>query len=330
MASEELNALMTAIRSYDGGEPDAVLIEASRAFLGVALEAPSLLLDAAQSMSALPPARAGWIALLLGNAVEHGVDAGRTMPALWGLLMSWVDELPLTGDDVAPDDKADRDVPELTPRQFELVEALPSVCPAVVSHLARLPQQREAWAQDAALLSRLEAMLDHTYAVEWVRTALMCSSGSLVLLHVPSGQGALLRYQNVVNCFHLFTLVQAAIGERLPGGREPNAALADAARGRAELVANDAAWWHYGNPRSPVSDIGSSIWGEANVRAVPSFDEHRVILLWPPVLSGRSWDTGFSSPHLQQLPADAQLERMLSPDECRQWLDRLGVARAER
>jgi hypothetical protein len=134
------------------------------------------------------------------------------------------------------------------------------------------------------------------------------------------------RYTNVANCFHLFSLLQTAIGKRLPGGKAPNASITAAARGISDSNDSDHAWWHYGDPFSPKPDLNASVWGEALVRTIPFVDDVQVILLWPPILSSRGWDSGFFSPRLEPMPPDLVVERDLTDEEAERWMKRLGIA----
>jgi len=53
-----------------------------------------------------------------------------------------------------------------------------------------------------------------------------------------------------------------------------------------------------------------------------------VILLWPPILGDRLWDSTFFTPLLMQMPARAILEEQLPREAVDRWLDGLNVARA--
>jgi hypothetical protein len=199
------------------------------------------------------------------------------------------------------------------------------LCQSAVTHLARLPAQREVLGEDTPLLDRLGELQGCSHGAIWVREALLKSSGVLVMLHPTSATGVRLVYTNVANCFHLFSLLQTAIGTLIPGGREPSAAITRVARGKSTGAVSDEAWWHYGNALSNKADLASSIWGEGLVREIPRIDGVPVILAWPAELQSRSWDGGFLGPHLDAMPADAMVESQLTGEETRAWLQRLGI-----
>jgi len=188
-----------------------------------------------------------------------------------------------------------------------------------------MPERREALAGDEPLLARLEALEIYTHGATWVREMLLRRSGTLIVLHPASGRAFKLRYTHVARCFHLFSLIQIAIGTRLPGGREPNPAIVAAARGDSHDAVGDEAWWHYGDPRSKTANLQASIWGEAMTRSIPVIDGVQVILLWPPLLQGRGWSHGFFGPHLHALPANVTIDEELSPESAQSWLETLGV-----
>lgn len=320
MPQSDLNEFLNACRAHDGNEPSKDLRRVTGEFLARAKADPSLTATAAGSLTSLPPRGAAWLAVVIGAAIEGGASAALTASAVVDLLVSWLSRFPV----VEPDDEESMDDWEPTPEQLELIEAFPELCQSIVAHLARLPERRAELSEDEALLERLESLEGLSPGICWVREALVRSSGTLIVLHPPSGKGFRLRYQNVGVCFHLFSLLQTAIGERMPGGRPPDPEVAAVARGRSEDDVTDEAWWHYGDPGSKTAELDGSIWGEALVSTVPSVNGVQVMLLWPPILESRSWSTNFG-PHLEALPADVVVEEELSPAESRAWLQALGL-----
>jgi hypothetical protein len=305
----------------EGDVPDA-LRESTRLFLGEQQREPELLVRAAAMLEELPPAGAAWLALTFGSAVEHGADPRPSSAALLDCLEGWMEALPTVDSD---SEEEDEELPQPTARQTELLEYFPFVCQALVAHLARLPSERERLAQDQELLSRLELLQAYSHGASWVREALLRTSGKLIVLHPPTGQGFELSYSHVANCFHLFSLVQTALGSALPGGRRADAGVTAACRGQVTKVVHDEAWWHYGDPYCPTPTLQGSVWGEASVRSLPVIDGARVLLLWPKLLLSRTWDGGFFGPHLAALPSDIEVARALTAEEASRWLGRLGV-----
>jgi hypothetical protein len=148
----------------------------------------------------------------------------------------------------------------------------------------------------------------------------LCRSDELIVLHQPSRRGFRLRYENIVNGCHLFTLIQAAFGETLPGGREPNRFIVDMAR-CVTLVeeGTDEAWWHY---EAPAGQAGAQVMisGEAFVDDIPRIDGTQVILLSPPPARAPLWDTSFFTPQLFAMPANVVIENELTAAESGEWL----------
>jgi len=284
-----------------------------RAFQSAVQQDESLMRECAAQLGEQGPGSIAFIAVAFGALVERGMAAELTGPAVLGQLRAWLPHLPTPG----KSEPATRPAP--TPDQAMRLARFQFLCQSAVTHLARLPAQRAAMGQDAALLARLDELTDYSHGAWWVREALSKSSGTLVLLHPPSGTGLRLRYANVSNCFQLFTLLQTAVGARMPGGRE-----------RAAVTSGDHAWWHYGTALSPKADLRASVWGEGLVREIPRVDGEPVILLWPMILQERGWDDGFLGPHLEAMPASASVERMLTPDESRAWLGKMGIGRPRR
>jgi hypothetical protein len=320
-----LQDLLQESRHYAGEKPTDTLLQVSRAFLERANSDPEILRLASEALSTLPPAGAGWLALVLGTMVERGADAKLTAPGMLQFLRLCLSQLPVP--EVRQDDEGEEDefFPDPTPEQEELIEALQPICQGVVAHLARMPAERLSLAEDSAFMERLEKLEGYSHGLGWVRSALLRSSGTLIVLHPPSGTGLKLRYENVAYNFHLFSLLQAAVGTRIPDGRQPDPHVAAAARGETSDDVHDGAWWHYGDPRSKTPDLSASIWGEGVVTDIPVINGSRVMLLWPPLLRSRTWGAGFFSPYLQALPPNVVVEGELPGESARQWFAELGI-----
>lgn len=325
MTDSVLHDLLSEACHHAGAEPGQTLRQRSGDFVRCAEADPTLLKAAAESLQTLPPAGAGWIALLLGVAVERGADPAQTMPALVQCLRSWLQQLPTPVITQDEEGEEQEDYPDPTPAQQELIEALQPFGQSLVAHLAQMPAERQKLGEDTALLERLTTLSGYGYGLAWVLEALRRKSGTLIVLHPPTGAGLKLRYENVSRNFHLFSLLQIAVGTRFPGGQQPDPKIAAAARGQTSDEVHDQAWWHYGDPRSKTPEPLTSIWGEGLVTEIPVINGSRVMLLWPPIMQ-RGWDGSFFSPHLEALPANVVVEEDLSAESAREWLKTLGVA----
>lgn len=319
MADGHMKEFVEACRDRRGAEVTSALRDATAMFLADAAEDPALLGEVASMLDRFRPAAAAWVALTLGTSVERGSDPDLTGPALLSYFQSLLPLLPTTVED------SSNSSPDTSPEQVAMLEVFPQLCQAVVAHLARMPERREILARDQVQLDRLQELEDFGWGAAWVREAILKTSGTLVALHPQSGRGVRLKYANVSNCFHLFSLLQTAVGRRIPGGRRVSPVVASAARGKNDEPIHDQAWWHYGDPRSPEPKVSASIWGEALVRTIPVVDDVQMVLLWPPLLASRGWDSGFFGPQIEALPSDATIERALSRQESNTLLERLGI-----
>lgn len=113
---------------------------------------------------------------------------------------------------------------------------------------------------------------------------------------------------------------------RLPGGREPDPALIDAAMGGEHTDRSDAAWWHYQDHTAPERHVMSSLWAECSVSDMPEIEGVRVLVLWPPILGARHWGASFFGPALAAAPPEVVIERELEPAEVEAWFARIGIA----
>lgn len=310
----ELENLLRYCKEYAGGDPSDSLREASGAFIMRAITDTAILSEGADALTALPPHGASWLAVVLASAIEQNGQAVLTTPAVVALFRSWCLQLP----DIEDDDAA---IPDLTSEETTILSAMPFLCQSLVSHLSRTPDIRGELSADASLFERLTQLEPYTYAITWVRELLCRKSGSLLLLHPSTRTGFRIRFENVGNCFHLFSLIQHVLGSELPGGRTPNPAIAAAAQGKTQAEVTDSAWWHYGNSLSPKPEVMASIWGELSVLSIPD----QIIILWPPLLGSRGWDSNFFGPQLDAAPPMIELVAKLSHDDCVSRLQSIGI-----
>ena len=322
MTESVLDALLAAAAGHAGGQPSEALVTAANAYFGQVREDAGLVARTALALADVPPMGAAFVAHMLGNVAEVDGQAERAFPALWTLFVDWA---ALLAEGPQPLDRAARGA--------AVAQALDLLAPSIVSHLASLPARRDALRADGVTMPVLEVLQNEHNGACWILEALRKNSASLLVLHPATRSGWRARYENVSLCFHLFSLLQCAVGTRIEGGREPDAAVAAAATGTGGGpggtgdggLVHDQAWWHYGHALAPAREIGGSIWGEATADQIPVVDGHQVIVLWAPILQGRSWNSSFFTPHLQQMPASFTLGEPLAPQECDAWISRLKI-----
>lgn len=320
-SDSSLQRLLTACSSYHGGQPEETLLEASNYFANDVLTGEASASDAAVALRDLPPHGASWLAVVLAATIERGLEPELTTQAVLSLLLSWLQKLPVVNQDV----DGEESYPEPTPEQSELLSALPHLSQSLVAHLSRMPLVREELASDVELLNRLDDLSGYSHGITWIHELLLRKSGTLVLLHVPSQTGLRIKYENVGNCFHLFSLIQHVVGNQIPGAKEPNTSIAAAALGDSGDQVSDSAWWHYGSPLSATPDLTASIWGEASISSIPSINGEQVILLWQRLLESRSWDAGFFSPQLEAAKPNINVDGFLTLNELNNLLECLGI-----
>ncbi|MFJ6326457.1 MULTISPECIES: hypothetical protein [unclassified Rhizobium] len=315
MNDAALTDLLAACRAYAGGRVDQRFNAAAQAFYASAKAQPKIVARAARELGRLPPPGAAILANMLGTIIEKGGSVERSGAAVWDLYLAWLPQI----------HRGFAGRKELSPRQRQLLDAFQLLSQSAVSHLSAMPQERKQAADNRALMAQLAELQDYTPGAAWVRQVLMSRSDALLVLHLPSRRGFRLCYENIVNGFHLFTLIQALFGETLPGGRAPNRFIVDMAR--CVTVAeegNDEPWWRYQTVR-PDAPGPVEISGEAPVETIARIDGRQVILLSPPVEGAALWDTSFFTPQLFAMPANVVLEETLTVQEAEEWLAKVGV-----
>jgi hypothetical protein len=303
MGDATLEELIECCRQYDGNEPGQELIDASNAFLNVASNDNSIIVNAANALGMLPPLGAGWMSGLLGFIVEHGVSPNYSLDSLLTLYLNWLDLLckVKANIDNAPHDN---DISGIS-------NAFTSVSRSLVTHLASAPSKRNELFSNSEVISKLEDIQSTQIGACWVLEAISRYSDKVILVHPKSGIGLKINYENVSTCFHLFSLLQVCVEKRIPEGRTPQEDVKKALLGQADKLVYDFAWWHYGNAHSPTPNIMTSIFGEENVRSIPRLNGQQVIILWDNILNRRSWDSSFFGPYLQALPSKCVIENEL-------------------
>ena len=129
------------------------------------------------------------------------------------------------------------------------------------------------------------------------------------------------RFRNVHRCYHLFSLIQSVLGNALPGGSIPNAAVAQAARGQSDEPVTDQAWWHFQRGGHKPS-MNKAVWGEESVEALRGEDGVFTVVLWPPIMGERKWNSGFFGPTLEAAQSDMRFFGELEGDAAATWLAR--------
>lgn len=311
---KSLEPLLAACGKLKSPQATKKVQEASRAFFDELLvgDAPTLPKEALLALETLPPHGASWLAILMGTAVDEGADPTPSAEAQIKLLRAWLDQLPL----VDPYSEA---LPKLTATQKTLTEALGYLCQSLVAHLAKLPERRQSLADDIDFLNQLGNAACFNHAPLWLLTLLERRSGTLVIFHGAARRGMRLRYENVGNCFHLFSLIQAAVGTKLPDGQEPDEEVAMAARGLIESDAGDQAWWHYGNPTAQKPLESATIQGDTYAHRLPQIDGEKTILLWPPQFGDRFWGAEYFEPLLEPAPPKVTIEKIFDDKENEAW-----------
>lgn len=281
--------------------------------------------DAASMLAALDsPTGAGYLAIWLGAGVENGQDPELTCGPIVETFLRWSRTVETAPEAEAGEDN-EADDPEAPEPDEETISGLQLLGQALVAHLARAPKERRRLAQTPEIRGEFERIEHLSYGATWVMHLLRQCSGELVVLNAAHRKGAIVHYKNISNCFHLFTLLQGAVADIMPDAQQPPEDVLAIARGEASGAGHDHAWWHYGQGDCPKAEMGASIWGEGAPDSIARIDGVQVILLWPPLLGSRSWDSGFFSPVLEASLPSVEVARELSADELAAWRARLGL-----
>ena len=322
---DALSALLEAAREQRGLKLSSGLHDAIMAFA----KRPDC--DPVKVAEALPalasPTGAGFLGIWLGAGVEDGQDPERTGRPIVHTFLKWSQsvETPPVAEDDGEAEEEDQDFPE---PDEEVVAGLKLLGQALVAHLARSPSLLH-WVKDTdAIVAEFERAEAVSMGAGWVMHLLRQCSGALVVLEVAGRRGFLVRYDNLANCFHLFTLLQGALAPLIGRTGETRDDVLTIAQGTKQGEGYDHAWWHYGQPSSSKPDIGATIWGEMAPDGIGSIDGAQVLLLWPPIMESRVWDTGFFSPVIHASLPNVAVIKELALSDVEVWCARLGLSSA--
>ncbi len=261
------------------------------------------------------PIGAGMLAVWLGAVVEDGAEPAETTPPLLDAMLRWVARIETAGDDDGPDPEPDS----------AIVSGVQLLGQALVAHIARSPTLRAEIGERADVIEALERVEHLAVGAAWLGHLLAQRSGTLIVMHAVEPVAVRLRYDNIAHNFHLFTLLQAALADVMPGAGTPDPAIVAAAHGEPTGEGGDEAWWHYGQPTVPAPELSATVWGEMAPDGIATVDGEQVLLLWPPLMASRAWDVGFFGYRLDaSLPRVHSVER-LDDDAARAWRRRLSL-----
>ena len=263
-----------------------------------------------QSLSSVRSASgAGFIGIWLGGIVENGANPEPHIPDLMSHFIKLIDQLSFINSD-------DNDELEKTPENEELDVGLKYLGQALVAHISRSNKYRTEISDDGEIMALFDKYSFFSVGVTWVLELLTKHSNELLVIHVEKKIGVHVRYENISNCFHLFTLFQECIVDIVPHEQSDESHHDNFSK---------VAWWHYGQASSPEACIISSVFGEMSPKGISVISGIQVMLLWSKILESRSWDDGFFHPLLDAAPASINLISVLSNEEVKGWFKKLNL-----
>jgi hypothetical protein len=283
--TEEVQRLLALVGgTYAGGDPFATpefraMFALARA--GQREDLDGLLTELSPGIEVTDPFYAACVALCCGTLVEYGGSPAVAGEAIAARLFRELDG------EVAP-------------------QAGQFLCLSAMAHLCRDRALRQRVRARFGVPESLERAEEHVRHTWFVRTVLELTDDLELLVLAPEvRRGYRVRADAVASCFHLFTLLQGAlIGDPAQGwlDAEPEdpeilAIATGEARHVRPATASQRFHFHNWSALAPDGrlrdDLGSSIWGESSPAEIPHHEGSAVVLVGPPVLGGRAWDTNF-------------------------------------
>lgn len=269
------------------------------------------------------PFRVSVLALNCGSLVERGVPAELVAPHLLAALPR---HLALAG-------RAAETTFEIEPDAIRARSGLTFLLLATMAVLCRGAAFRQAARANPDIVAGIEALCDDHDEAAFVSQVLNFVDGAeLVVLAPREEKGFRVTLEAISTNAHLFTLLQAAL---LSGGHLTGESLDD------EVIAvatgehphtqqlfdharfNFAPWY-----AEPTDAIGSlmAMPVDGSPVDIPQLDYQRIVVLGPPVLGARSWDSGFFANIHDALRSRVEVIEVLPREQVVAWLERIRQA----
>jgi len=199
---------------------------------------------------------------------------------------------------------------------------------AAMAHLCRGVAMRQDARRIPELVVNLERWRERLPEVGFVLQVLDLVDDLEILVLAPGQhKGFRVRLEAVSTNFHLFTLLQGAlIGDPAKGwlpakAVDPRILAVATGETPAQSVLKDYQRFHFHDwsalrsDGSLCNDLRSTIWGEGSPREIPCHEGSPIVLVGPPLLGGRSWDSGFFANIHDALRSRAEVMAQLSVTE---------------
>jgi hypothetical protein len=275
------------------------------------------------------------MALLCGTLIEWGANVDE----VGGILLARLPSFLAAAEGIAAIQENDpgEELFATNPDGVRAWQALSLMSLAAMAALTRSVPLREAARTNAELVMSLINLRERNREANFVATTLSFTDGmELTVLHPGEGKGFRVELEAVNANFHLFTLLQ---GELIGNGHLPGEPIDPKVLGIAtgeiphEELTNDQARFHFYNwagllPDGTLAgqDTQTWIWGETHPDDIPEFEGTRVVLLGPPVLGMRAWDSNFFANIHDALRSSVRVKEVLTAEEVAQWFERIRQA----
>lgn len=307
-----IQRLVEAAQNHASNEFEAPLRDAINAVMDTSQEGSEGIIRAVCDI--LPRIESGYgaamLSIWLGAMVEEGHLPEHSAGAVRDAFLKWASKITI------------RDKDELAEGPEAAFHAVDRCAQSLVAHYSRSIGLLTGLAADQTLCAEIKRLSADCNGAMWLDQLMNQASGDLVVLNMMSNTGAVVRYENLSNCFHLFTLLQGTFEAWLPALKRPPKTILDSALGLSLNEERDCARWHFGQPLEDPSSTDSWVWGEASPSTIRSIEQKQIVLLWPMVLESRGWDSSFFTPQIQCRPPSVTIIRELSEPEFADWVQR--------
>jgi len=274
--------------------------------------------------------KAAVMALVCGTLVEWGADStefGNLMLARLPGFLALAESVAEHAETVAGEE-----LYAASPDGFSAWQGLSLMLLATMAVMTRRVDFRQAARTDAELVLSLVALRDRNKEADFVATTLSYTDGlEMIVLHPEEGRAFLVELEAVNTNFHLFTLLQGElVGGGLLSGEPVDPAVIGVARGEVphEALVSDQARFHFYNwaglqPDGTLAenDMATWVWGEAHPEEIPEFEGIRMLILGPPLMGVKPWDSNHFANIHDALRSSARVVQVLPEDQVAGWIE---------
>jgi hypothetical protein len=289
-------------------------------------ELNALLAEVAPLIRAEEPFRGSVIAISCGTLVEMGGDPAIVAPHLFATLPRHLDLARQHRDRAKRKPNDDESLFADDPDGMQAAKGLTYLLLPTMAVICRAMAFRQQARAIPEIVNGVQALRDTNREADFVAQVLGFTDGIELLVLAPQERkGFRVTLEAVNNNFHLFTLLQGALtGAGHLEGEPTDPEVLGIATGEIphQTTRMDHARWHFYTWEGlrldgslAATDFRTWIPGDALAAEIPALEGERIVVIGPPVLGARSWDSNHFANIHDALRSGVRVTEVLTPGQ---------------